>query len=283
MTFKEFLESTPKDSLKKITDLIYYNPNNGDFILNMPDIAIFCDDDKCNGIRIFRHQNDNSIYQLPAKEDCFVKYICSNCQKTQKTYSLYILIPNKHPRQPHTPQNGYAYKYGEFPVFAPHTPSRVFKIIGPDREMFLKGRRAESQGLGIGAFAYYRRVIENQKHRIFDEIIKVAGLYPDTEELVSQLKQAKTETQFTKSVEDVKKSLPQSLLLNGHNPLTLLHSALSEGLHAKSDEECLELATAVRVVLAELAERLSEALKDEKSLNDAVTKLIQTKTAKNSK
>jgi hypothetical protein len=69
---------------------------------------------------------------------------------------------------------------------------------------------------------------------------------------------AKNETQFTRAVEVVKHGIPQALLVNGHNPLTLLHKALSEGLHAQTDEECLELATAIRVVLADLVERLKE-------------------------
>lgn len=50
--------------------------------------------------------------------------------------------------------------------------------------------------------------------------------------------------------------IPQTLLINGHNQLTLLHSALSEGLHDQTDEKCLELATSIRVVLTDLADRL---------------------------
>jgi hypothetical protein len=77
-----------------------------------------------------------------------------------------------------------------------------------------------------------------------------------------------------KAIESVKDSIPESLLVNGHNPLTLLHSALSEGLHAQTDEQCLELAQAVRVVLAELAERIGQALKDEAELNAAISRLM---------
>jgi len=64
-------------------------------------------------------------------------------------------------------------------------------------------------------------------------------------------------------------------LINGHNPLTLLHSALSDGIHAKTDEECLELATSIRLVLIELADRIATALKDEAELRTAVTKLLK--------
>jgi hypothetical protein len=61
----------------------------------------------------------------------------------------------------------------------------------------------------------------------------------------------------------------------------LLHSALSEGLHAQTDEQCLELAQAVRVVLAELAERIGQALKDEAESNAAITRLMNRSDRQN--
>ncbi len=75
-----------------------------------------------------------------------------------------------------------------------------------------------------------------------------------------------------------KDAMPESLLINGHSPILLLHSALSEGIHAKSDEQCLELASSVRVVLSELSERLSQALKDEAELSKALSTLMSRKS-----
>ena len=174
-------------------------------------------------------------------------------------------------------EGGIAYKLGELPPFGPPTPSRLIKLIGPDREIFLKGRRCENQGLGIGAFVYYRRVIESQKNRILDEILKVAKKLNATPESISELENARTETQFSKALSSVKTAIPQSLLINGHNPLLLLHSALSEGVHELSDEECLEIASSVRIVLVELSDRLAQALKDEVELNHALNKLLTKK------
>jgi hypothetical protein len=151
----------------------------------------------------------------------------------------------------------------------------LLKLLGDQREFFLKGRRCENQGLGIGAFGYYRRVVEHQKGRIIDEIIKVSEKLGATAEALKLLADAKSETQFSKSVTMVKDGLPQALLINGHNPLTLLHNALSAGLHEQTDEVCLELAQAVRVVLVDLSERLSQALKDEAELNLAVSRLLK--------
>jgi hypothetical protein len=89
-----------------------------------------------------------------------------------------------------------------------------------------------------------------------------------------KLSAAAKETQFSKAVGDIKGAIPDVLKIDGHNPLTLLHKALSEGLHDRSEEECLELASSIRVVLSELADRIGQALKDEKELQDAVSRLI---------
>ena len=118
-------------------------------------------------------------------------------------------------------------------------------------------------------------MVENHKDQILDEIIKVSKKIAP--EMVDGLELAKKENQFSKAVESVKNGIPQALLINGQNPLTLLHSALSEGLHAQTDEECLDLAHDVRVVLSELAERLGQALKDEAELNKAISRLMKPK------
>lgn len=175
--------------------------------------------------------------------------------------------------------NARIHKLGEVPPFGPPTPARLITLIGGDRELFLKGRRAENQGLGIGSFAYYRRVVENQKGRLIREIAKVAKMLGASPQELSLFARAANETQFSKAIDDVKNAIPQSLLIYGQNPLSLLHSALSEGLHAQSDEKCLELAQDIRIVLTELAERISQALKDEVELKQAVSRLLKPQTA----
>jgi hypothetical protein len=174
-------------------------------------------------------------------------------------------------------------KFGEWPPFGPHVPSRVISLIREDRELFLAGRRAESQGMGIGAFAYYRRVVENQKIKIINEIIRVAQKIKAPPEAIKELETARDETRFTAAIESIKDAIPQVLLINGQNPLTLLHKALSKGLHAQSDEECLQLATSIRTILTELAERLGQALKEQAEVDAALTHLMKSGSEKGSK
>src|SRR5262249_34267517 len=130
-------------------------------------------------------------------------------------------------------------KLAEWPPFSPQTPGKLTSLIGPDRDYFLKGRRAEIEGLGIAAFSYYRRIVETQKNRFLDEILRVARHLGAEASTISVLEQAKREVQFSKAVDSVRAAIPPALYIKGHNPLTLLHSALSEGLHEEADEACL--------------------------------------------
>lgn len=279
ITFAEFLESTPPSSLTEINDLVevvYYQDGGiSGYRLAKPEIQLHCPNDNCNGTRFFRCTTRNFISVSKDFSFEYISYVCSNCRQTEKTFSLAVKK-----QEGEGNGDGSCYKFGELPLYGPPTPSKLIKLIGPDRDIFLKGRRCENQGLGIGAFVYYRRVVENQKNRILDEIIKLSEKISAPAESISALKEAKVETQFSKALSSVKDALPQALLINGHNPLTLLHSALSEGLHNQTDEYCLEIASSVRVILGELSERLGQALKDEAELNHALSRLLQENSAK---
>jgi hypothetical protein len=150
-------------------------------------------------------------------------------------------------------------------------------MLDHNRDLFMKGRRCESQGLGVGAFVYYRRVVEDQRASIIGEIVRVAKVISAPSDTIAVLEAAQAESQFSKSLDMIKDAIPESLRIQGHNPMTLLHDNLSMGLHAKSDAECLEIAGAIRVVLAELADRLTNALKDEAELTKALGKLLNKK------
>ena len=76
------------------------------------------------------------------------------------------------------------------------------------------------------------------------------------------------------AVDGVKEAIPRVLYIKGHNPFTLLHGALSEGIHAASDGECLVAANDIRLILVELAERLNEALREQRELDAALSRLV---------
>lgn len=274
ISFSEFLEGTPPGQQRAVADLFerafYTGAQTATLALTTPHLHLHCTSEHCNGPRFFRYAGrDRRPLQKSSSNLLFIQYKCSNCGAHSKTFALLIDNLDEHSG------TGRCYKFGELPLYGPPTPARLLRLFGGQRETFLKGRRCENQGLGVGAFAYYRRVVETQKNAILDEIIKASTSLKGPSDLVQSLQQAKKEVQFTKAIESVKNALPEALLINGHNPLTLLHSALSKGLHEQSDERCLELAHDIRIVLAELAERISQVMKDDNELNSAVSRLLR--------
>ncbi|MBX9658828.1 MAG: hypothetical protein K2X00_09695 [Nitrospiraceae bacterium] len=260
----EFLEATPPSTLVEIQKVrVYRTPA---WYVFTPEIQLHCGSESCGGTRFFSHRSGSISFDGTGL-NTFLVYVCRNCNSSSKIFAVELSGPPNR-------EAGKALKIGEWPVFGPPTPSRLVSLVGPDRDAFLKGRRAENQGLGIGSFAYYRRVVENQKNRLLDEIIRVAERTRSAESTLTALATAKNETQFSKAVEIVKDCIPPSLLIDGHNPLVLLHDALSDGLHAQTDEECLEIATSVRVILQEMSEKTAAALKDHAELKSALSRLL---------
>jgi len=272
-TLEEFLINSPPGSEATIKVSAYeyntqYPPQKWQIALE--ELQLFCKNESCKGIRFFEPTKEKIYPQEGKGELLFLSYQCKNCEDTIKIYPILFHLQDSN--------KATIVKIGEWPSFGTPTPTRLLSLVGSEKDYFLKGRRAENQGLGIGAFAYYRRVVENQKNRIFDEIIKVVELTKSDTSWADALRNAKNETQFTKAVESLKGGIPDSLLIDGHNPLTLLHSALSEGLHAESDEDCLEFANTIRIVLSAFAERIGEILKDQSELKQALSKLLSKKT-----
>jgi hypothetical protein len=258
--FAEFLVKTPPETAEVVAHLAV---NTGAWQISRPELLLHCE--ACEGMRWF----DCGDYSLFPKENQWVNgflvYVCRNCKGRVKKYALSVVIKGD--------GFGTAYKFGEVPVFGDPLPSRVFSLVGPDQDLFLQGRRAEIRGLGIGALTYYRRVVENQWERIVTEIKRVAEKLSSPPEIIKGLNDVAKHTQFGRAVDSVKPAVPQVLLIDGHNPLTMLHSALSEAIHGKSDQECLDVAQDIRIVLAELAERIGQALKDSTELKSAVSRL----------
>ncbi len=272
LSLADFLESIPPNQRIQISDLstTQFLGSGPRYVINLQELQLHCPEETCNGIRFFRCTESAPTISENAFKFFYLHYQCSNCQKTTKVFSL-AARKNEHT------YSGECYKFGELPPFGPPTPARLLQLIGPDRDTFLKGRRCENQGLGIGAFTYYRRVVENQKNRILGEIIKVSEKIGTKPDAIKALNAAIAETQFSKALAIAKDAIPESLLINGQNPLLLLHGALSDGIHNRSDEECLEIASSVRIILAELSERLSQALKDEAELTKALSTLMSRK------
>jgi hypothetical protein len=163
-------------------------------------------------------------------------------------------------------------KVGQQPPWEAQIPKSVEAFLRePLAELYGRGIRSESQGYGIGAYAYYRRIVEQIVDRLFDSI---AENIDEAREFSTALDAARKERVADKKIAIVKDMLPETLRPEGLNPLDLLHDCLSGGLHHETEEECLESAAAVRHTLEYLIQQLATRNEGRKSFTDSQRKLL---------
>jgi len=115
-------------------------------------------------------------------------------------------------------------KVGQWPPLLIDPPPELAKALGTeDTELYKKALTNGNSAFGIGALAYFRRVIENKVNMILDLIGNAAQL-----------------ANFDAKIEYASKILPPHLRAGGHNPLNKLYAVASSGLHGKTDEQCLD-------------------------------------------
>jgi hypothetical protein len=266
--FEDFLSKYPPGEAQAISNLGISRSPNATPILIKPRLKLHCPNSICSGIRFFDSYQTQKVPLSEKWTRIFLHYSCANCRSHSKIFAIMA-------RWNTDIDEGEAIKVGEWPPFGPKVSARVLSLLGENKDLFLMGRRSEIQGLGIGALAYYRKVIENQKDHLIDEIIRVVRRSGSSESHIEKLKSAKMEPKFKNAVELIGDTLPQVLLINGYNPLALLDQAISKGSYVNHDTDALKLATALRKILGELAERVVRALEDQTDLDEAVNFILR--------
>lgn len=173
-------------------------------------------------------------------------YRCSSCQRHVKTFLLRFddaLL--------------WVMKVGEYPPWSVDLSNTMVRFLGGDAVLFKSGLICESQGYGIGAFAYYRRVVDIATQKLLAGMLDL--LAGDEKAALAELvKEAETRKTATEKLELVKSAIPAILCPDGANPVAMLYDVLSDGLHNLADEQCLEGAVQIREVLTFLIETVEQ-------------------------
>ena len=164
-------------------------------------------------------------------------YECSACHKHIKIFLLKF-----------DDELAWVMKVGEFPGRSTDISRAMEKFLGEQSVHFKKGLLCESHGFGIGAYAYYRRVIDCTIQNLLQDMLSLSQ-GDEREGLEAKVAEAATRKNATEKLSLVKEQIPAALSPDGINPVKILHSVLSEGIHNKTDEECLESSSQVRAVL----------------------------------
>lgn len=199
-------------------------------------------------------------------------YLCTHCQKFERLFFIKIGGDK---------QGSWLMKIGQFPAWEVNGEPNIEKLLGEHSGYYKKGLICESQGYGIGAFGYYRRIVEETIDELLSEISSLLS-GDDLINYSAALEKTKETIVTSEKIELVKDLLPPILRPDGMNPLSALHSALSQGLHAESDEECLSLAENCREILVFLVNQVAASKESAKSFTNSMRKLLDKKAERNS-
>jgi hypothetical protein len=177
-----------------------------------------------------------------------VWYMCSACSKFVHSYLLLV-----------APDGRSIKKMGQNPPWSIDVEPSVRKALGDHLDTYRKGLVCESQGYGIGAFAYYRRIVEEIIGLLLDDVAELIGEDAEREKYTKQLQTVREDYRAEVKIGVVKDLVPAVLRTSGTNPLAVLHSVLSDGIHSRDDAECLDRAAMIRESMVFLIDEVARS------------------------
>jgi len=87
--------------------------------------------------------------------------------------------------------------------------------------------------------AYLRRVVDEKTDELIDVVVELARTYDVDEKEIAEILAAKTQSRYEDKLNVAAQLIPAAIRPGGVNPLGQLYRLTSEGLHAKTDDECI--------------------------------------------
>lgn len=166
----------------------------------------------------------------------------------------------------------YLRKIGQFPPYSINPDKVVDKYLtDEDSENYRKALINLSVSYGIGAFAYFRRIIENEIKRIIKDISEMD--FEGVELIKQGFLKYQNDHQMSNLIDILNKHLPKSLTELDDNPIKLLYEQLSGGIHSFSEEECLEKAKTIDIILSYVIKKVNEEKYQIRNVKEAMKKL----------
>jgi len=161
-------------------------------------------------------------------------YTCRNCGNRQFTYYFYWKKED---------QATEFFKVGQYPELEERISQTLEAALNPeDLKLYKNALRLRNFNLGIAAVAYMRRVVENRMNDMLEILHESARAHNVASEVLAKHEEVKQDKRFSVKVDYAGDLLPANLRPQGHpNPMAVLHELTSEGLHSKSDEECVDI------------------------------------------
>lgn len=243
---KSFLETAPLYSWRE-----FKKPRVNRASLWINEIDAYCD--VCEQHRPFQDLRSRgggsglAISELKSGTSYFT-FSCVSCRKARREYLVEQVLDEENIR---------LQKYGELPRSKLVRNRTLQKFLKEDLENYEKAVICLSHEYGIAAFAYFRRVVENNISRLLDLVQQDALSSGSEQPTLDAIAELRKDTPMSEKIKIANLALPSHLKPDGLNPLGRLYQVLSEGVHSLSEAECLTKAKATSECLTFLVSELA--------------------------
>lgn len=244
---KEFFENGP---LYSRINLPFPNQNMLQFYHILNEIEKYCE--VCEISKPFHNTNKEEIAitvnKNIKKSMSLVHFKCVTCKSSLKSYWLRTEIIEQ------DCLTLLVSKIGEQPQNELPKSKELAKFFKEDKDEYNKAVICLAHGYGVAAFAYMRRIVENN----IDNLLSLISEIVDTESsIANSISGIKTTSPMSEKIKIVNKAMPDHLKPDGFNPLGQIYALLSEGVHSLPDEECLDKAKDLQFCLEFLISELA--------------------------
>lgn len=135
-------------------------------------------------------------------------------------------------------------KIGQYPPLSIRISKPLEKNLGEaSASLYKKALINRNEGYGLGAVSYIRRVVEDKTDELIEAVAKLAESYKIDTKTVEAIRAAKVKkTTYDDKLKIASTVMPESLLIEGVNPLEVLYGLVSVGLHDLTEEQCIDIA-----------------------------------------
>lgn len=138
-------------------------------------------------------------------------------------------------------------KVGQDPPWDASLPAELKALNADDQDLYRRGLVSLSQGYGLAAVAYFRRVVENNVHSLCDLVVEASRAEGD-DRRVAELEEVRRGRVAEEKLRAIVGLLPAVLRVGGRNPLKELYDGYSAALHGLPDDECAAVALRLKTV-----------------------------------
>lgn len=262
---KEFIENAPLYLWKSFSQ-----PDKLRQSLWIREIDEFCE--TCNQIRPFhdlRSIGGGAGHPMQKKEflksgNSYLNFTCVSCKN--ETHTFWV-------EQQVTEDTVKLKKFGQKPRKKLERDSKLQRFFKADSDYYEKALISLSNGYGIAAFAYFRRIIEQNINQLLDLLLSELDSTDTDSPIKIAIDELRKESPMSDKIKIANNALPEYLKPDGLNPLGTIYSLLSEGVHSLTDEQCLAKAESLQACLSFLVSELASRKRHKDSFKKLVGSL----------